>query len=92
MSDDALTRAVCGLDRMGRNQLAGLEPDVAFDKTCAYEFSDEATLRRGPRRGGGNRGPVGPERETEVQDAIATRLAHHLAADGSYRLQDEFRS
>jgi hypothetical protein len=32
-----------------------------------------------------------PERETEVQDAIATRLAHHLAADGSYRLKDEFR-
>jgi hypothetical protein len=75
---------------MRRNQLAGLEPDVAFDKTWAYEFSDEATLRRGPR-GGGNRGPVGPERETEVQDAIATRLAHHRAADGSYRLQDEFR-
>jgi hypothetical protein len=41
--------------------------------------------------GGGNRGPVGPKRETEVQDAIATRLAHDRAADGSYRLQDEFR-
>jgi SAM-dependent methyltransferase len=69
---------------------AGLEPDRAFELTWAYQYPDEATLRRAMVAPAGIAALVGPEREEEVKDAIAAGLAPYRAADGSYRLQNEF--
>jgi len=69
---------------------AGLAPDGAFDASWAYEYPDEATLRRALVAPAGIATLVGPEQEEAVKDAIAEGLAAHRAADGSYRLRDEF--
>jgi SAM-dependent methyltransferase len=69
---------------------AGLVPESAFDTTWAYEYPDEATLRRALVAPAGIAVLVGPEREDEVGDAIAAGLAPYRRADGSYRLENEF--
>lgn len=69
---------------------AGLEPEQAFDVRMAYQYPDEATLRRALVAPGGIALIVGPERENELGDAIVTGLAPHRTADGGYRLESEF--
>jgi len=70
---------------------AGLTPAEAFDITMSYGFPDEATLRKALVAPGGLAVLVGPQRETELGDAIVAGLAPYRTADGGYRLQSEFR-
>ena len=70
---------------------AGLTPEDTFDVNFAYEFADEATLRRALVAPAGIAMIVGPEREGELGDAIVAGLAEHRMPDGSYRLRSEFR-
>lgn len=69
---------------------AGVRPEQAFDVQMAFEFPDEATLRRALVAPAGIALIVGPEREAELGDAIVTGLAPYRTADGSYRLASEF--
>jgi SAM-dependent methyltransferase len=71
---------------------AGLVPESAFDSTWSYEFPDEDTVRRALVAPAGIAVLVGPDREEEVQDAIARGLATHCASDGTYRLRNTFHT
>ena len=71
---------------------AGLDPESAFDTTWSYEFPDEETVRRALIAPAGIAVLVGPDREDEVKDAIASGLATHRDPDGTYRLQNTFHS
>jgi hypothetical protein len=71
---------------------AGLVPESAFDRTWAYEFPDEDTVRRALVAPAGIAVLVGPDREDDVKDAIVSGLATHRTAHGSYRLQNTFHS
>jgi hypothetical protein len=70
---------------------AGLAPGEAFDITWAYEYPDEETLGRALMAPAGIAVLVGPEREAEVRTAIVEGLTPFRTAQGSYRLQNEFR-
>jgi SAM-dependent methyltransferase len=69
---------------------AGLTPDQAFDTSWALVYGDDDTLRRALVAPAGIAVLVGPDRETEVKDAIVAGLAQYRTPDGSYRLQNEF--
>jgi SAM-dependent methyltransferase len=69
---------------------AGLTSELTFDTTWAYEFPDEATVRRALVAPAGIAALVGPSREEEVKDAIVEGLVPYRTADGGYRLQNEF--
>lgn len=56
------------------------------------EYLDEETLRRALVAPAGIAVLVGAEHEREVKDVIVTGLARHRTPDGSYRLQNTFRS
>jgi SAM-dependent methyltransferase len=71
---------------------AGLAPEEAFDTTFAFEFADEATLRRAMVAPAGIAAIVGPEREDELGEAIVAGLARYRTADGGYRLESQFHS
>jgi SAM-dependent methyltransferase len=71
---------------------AGLNPDQAFDVDWAYEYPDEDTLRRAMVAPAGIATLVGPDREREVKDAIASGLAQRPGADGRYRLHNQFHA
>jgi SAM-dependent methyltransferase len=71
---------------------AGLNPDQAFDVDWAYEYPDEDTLRRAMVAPAGIATLVGPDREREVKDAIASGLAQRRGADGRYRLHNQFHA
>jgi SAM-dependent methyltransferase len=71
---------------------AGLRPEDSFDVDWAYEYPDEETLRRALVAPAGIATLVGPEREGEVKDAIATGLAARRTPDGHYRLHNEFHT
>ena len=57
----------------------------------AYTYSDAETLGRALVAPAGFAALVGPEREDEVKAAIVDGLAEFRAADGSYRLENEYR-
>jgi SAM-dependent methyltransferase len=70
---------------------AGLTPEDDFTTSWAYEFPDERTLARAMLAPAGLALVVGPEREDEVMTAIVAGLAPFRHADGSYRLENEYR-
>jgi len=53
---------------------AGLTPERAFDVAWAYEFPDEATLRRALVAPAGIASLVGASREEELKDGIVRGL------------------
>jgi SAM-dependent methyltransferase len=69
---------------------AGLKPDQAFDTSWAFEFDDEATLKRALVAPMGIALLVGRDREEEVKHAIAAGLARHQTPGGGYRLHNEY--
>jgi len=69
---------------------AGLVPGDAFDTAWAYAYPDEDALARGMLAAGGIGKVVGPGNEQAVRLAIVDALAPHRAADGSYRLANEW--
>ena len=70
---------------------AGLRPQTAYDVSWAYEFADEEALGRALIAAGGLSLLAGP-REDEVRQAIVDALAPYRAADGSYRLRNEWHT
>ena len=71
---------------------AGLRPDDAFDVSWAYVYSDDDDLVRGMLSPAGLGTLVGPDREPELRAAVLTALAPYRAADGSYRLENEWHT
>jgi hypothetical protein len=69
---------------------AGLESGDVFDVSWAYEYGDEDELARGMLAPAGVGDLVGIERQAELRAAIVEALASRRAADGSYRLNNEF--
>jgi SAM-dependent methyltransferase len=76
------------LERMATE--AGLTPETAFDTSWAYEIPDDDTLARVMVAPAGIATLVGPSQEESVKAAIVEGLAPFRAADGSYRLENEF--
>jgi len=70
---------------------AGLGPAEEFDTTWAFEYPDEETLGRALVAVAGLAVLAGPEREHELRGAIVDGLAAFRRADGSYRLENEYR-
>jgi len=70
---------------------AGLTPEETFTTSWAYAIPDEPTLVRAMLAPAGLALAVGPEREEEVAAAIVEGLAPYRLADGSYRLENEYR-
>jgi SAM-dependent methyltransferase len=70
---------------------AGLQPQVAYDVSWAYELADDEALGRAMISAGGLSVLAGP-REAEVRQAIVEALAPCRQADGSYRLENEWHT
>jgi SAM-dependent methyltransferase len=70
---------------------AGLTPVEVFSSSWAYSYPDEETLARALVAPAGLALLVGPEREDEIKAAIVEGLAPFRTADGSYRLDNEYR-
>jgi len=70
---------------------AGLAPEAEFDTSWAFEYPDEETLGRAMISVAGLVVLAGPEREEELRQAIVEGLARFRAANGSYRLENEYR-
>jgi SAM-dependent methyltransferase len=70
---------------------AGLTPETAFATTWSYDYPDAETLGRALLAPAGLGVLAGPEREEAVKAAIVAGLAPFRAADGGYRLRNEFR-
>jgi SAM-dependent methyltransferase len=69
---------------------ADLTPETAFDTSYSFKYQDEETLSRLLMAPMGLAELAGPEREDEVRREIVEALAPYRAADGSYRLNNEF--
>jgi SAM-dependent methyltransferase len=69
---------------------AGLVPELAFDSSWAYGFTDEDDLGRGLIAPAGLSVLVGPEREDEFRNALIAGLDRYRTPDGGYRLQNTF--
>jgi hypothetical protein len=69
---------------------AGLTPEVAFDKSWAFEYADADALGRGMMAPAGIATLVGPEREQEVREKIVEALEPYRTPEGGYRLSNEF--
>jgi SAM-dependent methyltransferase len=69
---------------------AGLTPTGAFDVGWAYRYADDETLARDMLAVGGLAELAGPARVDELRASILEALAPYRAADGSYRLENEF--
>jgi SAM-dependent methyltransferase len=69
---------------------AGLTPEDEFDATWTLEYPDADTLGRAVVAVAGLAILAGPEREDELRTAIVEGLSPFRAADGSYRLSNEF--
>jgi SAM-dependent methyltransferase len=70
---------------------AGLTPVESFVSSWAYTYPDAETLGRALVAPAGVAVLVGPEREEEVKSAIVDGLSRYRNADGSYRLENEYR-
>lgn len=70
---------------------AGLAPRDAFATAWAYEFPDASTLASRLMAPAGLASLVEPGEEEAVRAEIVETLAPYRAADGSYRLTNEFR-
>jgi SAM-dependent methyltransferase len=71
---------------------AGLEPESTFDSTWPTVYRDAAILGRALIAPAGFAVLIGADREQEVKDAIVRGLARFRRPDGSYRLQNTYRS
>ena len=71
---------------------AGLVPETRFDSTWPHVYPDAETLGRALVAPAGIAVLVGADREQEVKDAIVRGLAGFRDPDGSYRLQNTYRS
>ena len=71
---------------------AGLDPESTFDSTWPHVYPDAEILGRALIAPAGIAVLIGPDREQEVKDAIVRGLARFRAPDGSYRLQNTYRS
>jgi SAM-dependent methyltransferase len=71
---------------------AGLDPETTFDSTWPTAYPDAEILGRALIAPAGIAVLIGPDREQEVKDAIVHGLARFRAPDGSYRLQNTYRS
>jgi hypothetical protein len=69
---------------------AGLTPVTEFDTTWVLEYPDEETLGRAVVAVAGLALLAGADREEELRTAIVDGLRPYRAADGSYRLSNEF--
>src|SRR5215207_7144697 len=69
---------------------AGLEPEQASDVSWAYEFPDEATVRRALVAPAGLALLVGHDREEQFKDALVEGLARYRTPAGGYRIQNTF--
>ena len=70
---------------------AGLTPIDTFATSWAYTYANAETLGRALLAPAGFALLVGPEREDEVEKAIVDGFAAFRHADGSYRLENEYR-
>jgi len=70
---------------------AGLEPRLAFGHSCAADFRDEDALVRCMSAAGGVVQATAVAGDRAVRAAIVDALAPFRAADGSYRLTNEWR-
>jgi SAM-dependent methyltransferase len=70
---------------------AGLTPTVAYDVRWAYVYEDDDALLRGMLSAGGVGDAAGP-REGEIAAALLEALAPFRAADGTYRLENEWHT
>jgi SAM-dependent methyltransferase len=70
---------------------AGLTPVEAFESSWAYSYPDDETLASALVAPAGLALLAGPEREDELKTAIVEGLERYRAADGSYRLENEYR-
>ena len=71
---------------------AGLDPESTFDSTWPNVYPDAEILGRALIAPAGIAVLIGPDREQEVKDAIVRGLARFRGPDGSYRLQNTYRS
>jgi SAM-dependent methyltransferase len=69
---------------------AGLTPESAFETSWAFEYPDEQTLGRALIAVAGLGVLAGAGREETLRAAIVEGLAPYRAANGSYRLSNEF--
>ena len=74
-----------------RRPLGVVEPHPELDTTWAFSYPDAATLGRALVAVAGLAAVVGAEREDELRATIVDGLARYRRADGSYRLENEFR-
>ena len=70
---------------------AGLTPRLAFDHSCAFDYSGDEDLVRGMAAAGGVVQAAAVAGDEAVRSAILESLAPFRAADGSYRLTNEWR-
>jgi SAM-dependent methyltransferase len=71
---------------------AGLDPENTLDSTWPSVYPDAEILGRALIAPAGIAVLIGPDREQEVKDAIVRGLASFRGPDGSYRLQNTYRS
>jgi SAM-dependent methyltransferase len=71
---------------------AGLNPESTFDSTWPHVYPDAEILGRALIAPAGIAVRISPNREQEVKDAIVEGLARFRTPDGSYRLQNTYRS
>jgi SAM-dependent methyltransferase len=70
---------------------AGLTPTEAYDVRWAYVYEDDDALLRGMLSAGGV-GEAAGAREADVGAALLEALAPFRAADGTYRLENEWHT
>ena len=71
---------------------AGLDAETTFDSTWPTVYRDAEIVGRALIAPAGIAVLIGPDREQEVKDAIVRGLARFRGPDGSYRLQNTYRS
>jgi SAM-dependent methyltransferase len=71
---------------------AGLNPESTFESTWPHVYPNAEILGRALIAPAGIAVLIGPDREQEVKDAIVRGLARFRGPDGSYRLQNTYRS
>jgi SAM-dependent methyltransferase len=69
---------------------AGLMPETAFDTDYAFEYRDDEMLTRLLTAPMGLAELAGPEREDTLRRELIEALAPYRAADGGYRVHNEF--
>jgi SAM-dependent methyltransferase len=71
---------------------AGLAPKEAFDVSWAYVYEDDEALLRGLLAAGGVGAAAGKDGEAELRVGLLEVLAPFRAADGGYRLENEWHT